>query len=226
MTRKLALAATGDLPVGVFFVAATLLLALWLVEETPGALPLAALLGAAALASKRDAIADCAVLVVFALIETARLRRPDMTRHLAVAAALMFLTIVPWRIYVAAHHLRNQDVGVGNGHIGSNLHHVDSIFSSLWHFLVGTGYLGVVPLAAATAVLALARGEPPRLPAAALAFGTALFAALVFVYVDATAGLPYLLRSSGERTIFPLCLFAASVLPLLLMGAFRAGADP
>ena len=32
----------------------------------------------------------------------------------------MFLTIVPWRVYVSAHHLRNQDVGLGNGHISSN----------------------------------------------------------------------------------------------------------
>lgn len=226
MTRQLALAATGDLPVGVFFVAAALLVGLWLVEETPGVLPLAALLGAAALACKRDAIADCGVLAVLALVETARIRRPDLAKRLGFALVLMFLSIVPWRVWVSVHHLRNYDVGVGNGHISSNLHHLGSILSHLWHFLLYGGYLGVVPLAALVAVLALARGEPPRLPAAALVLGAALFAALVAVYVDATAGLPYLLRSSGDRTIFPLCLFATAVLPLLLVRAFRAGADP
>ncbi len=225
-TRELGLAATGDLPLGVFFVAAALLLGLWLVEETPGALPLAALFGAAALACKRDAIADCAVLAVLALVETARLRRPDLARRLAVALVLMFGSIIPWRIYVAVHHIRNQDVGLGNGHISSNLHHLGWIVSRLWDFLVGRGYLGVAPLAAAVAALALARRERWRLPVSALVFGAVLFAALLVIYVDATAGLHYLVNYSGERTLFPLCLFSASVLPLLLVRAFGAGADP
>ena len=188
--------------------------------------PLAAVLGAAALACKRDALADCAVLAALALAETARVRRPDLARRLGVALVLMFLSIVPWRVYVAAHHIRNQDVGIGNGHISSNVHHVGFIVSRLWDFLVGRGYLGVVPLAAAAAALALARRTPWRLPAGALIFGGALFAALVLIYLNATAGLRYLVHYSGERTLFPLCLFAASVLPLLLVKAFRAGADP
>ena len=225
-TRKLALAATGDLPVGVFFVAAALLLGLWLVEETPGALPLATLLGAAALACKRDALADCAVLAVFALVETARVRRPDLARRLAVALVLMFLSIVPWRVYVSAHHLKNYDVGVGNGHLSSNLHRIGFITGRLWDFLIGRGYLGVAPLAAGAAVLALTARGQWRLPASALVFGLGLFAVLVVVYLNATAGLTYLVHSSGDRTLFPLCLFAGSVLPLLLVRAFRAGADP
>lgn len=226
ITRDLALAATGDLPVSVFFVAAVLLLGLWLAEETPGALPLAALLGAAALACKRDAIADCGVLAVIALLETARLRRPDMARRLAVALGLMFLTVVPWRVYVSAHHIRNQDVGIGNGHIASNVHHLGWIVGRLGHFLVSRGYAGIVPLAAAAAVLALARTRQWRLPVAVLVFDAGILAALLVVYVDATAGLRYLVNYSGLRTLFPLCLFSASVLPLLLVRAFRAGADP
>ncbi len=226
MTRDLALAATGDLPVGVFFVAAALLLALWLVEETPGVLPLVAVLGAAALACKRDALADCAVLAVLALIETVRLRRFDMTRRLAVALGLMFLTIVPWRLYVSGHHLKNQDVGLGNGHLSSNVHHLGWIVARLWDFLVGPRYLGVAPLAAAVAVLALARTKRWRLPVSFLVFVGALFTALIVIYLDATAALRYLVNSSGVRILYPLCLFAACVLPLLLVRAFRAGADP
>jgi hypothetical protein len=225
MTRDLALAATGDLPLGVFFVAAALLMALWLVEETPGALPLAALLGAAALACKRDAVADCAVLAVLALVETVRLRRPDLLRRLVIALVLMFLTVVPWRVYVSSHHLKNQDVGLGNGHISSNAHHLGWVVSRLWDFLVGPRYLGVAPLAAAAAVLALARTRRARLPVSVLVFGTSLFAVLILIYLDATAALRYLVNSSGVRILFPLCLFSASVLPLLLVRAFRAGTD-
>jgi len=226
MTRELGLAATGDLPLGVFFAAAALLFGLWFVEQTPGALPLAALLGAAALACKRDALADCAVLAVLALAETARLRRPDLARRLAIALVLMFVSIVPWRVYVAMHHIRNQDVGVGNGHLSSNVHHLGWIVNRLWDFLVGGRYVGVVPLAVAAAALALARREQRRLPLSVLVLGAALFAAYVLVYLDATAGLHYLVNYSGVRVLFPLCLLAASVLPLLLMSAFRAGGDP
>jgi hypothetical protein len=224
MSRDLTLAATGDLPMSVFFVAAALLLGLWLAEETPGVLPLVALLGAAALACKRDALADCAVLAVLALLETARLRRPDMARRLAIALGLMFLTIIPWRAYVSAHHIRNQDVGLGNGHISSNIHHLGWIVSRLWDFVVSRGYAGVVPLAAAAAVLALVRTRQWRLPVALLVFGAGVFAALLVIYVDATAGLRYLVNYSGLRTLFPLSLLCASVLPLLLVSAFRAGA--
>jgi hypothetical protein len=221
-TRELGLAATGDLPLGVFFVAATLLLGLWLVEETPGALPLAALLGAAALACKRDAIGDCGVLAILALIETARLRRSDLARRLGVALVLMFGSIVPWRVYVSAHHLKNYDVGIGNGHLSSNVHHLGWIVARLWDYLVNRGYLGVAPLAMGVAALALARTRQWRLPVSVLVFGVALFTALVLVYVDATAGLTYLVHHSAERTLFPLCLFSASVLPLLLVRAFGA----
>jgi len=207
-------------------VAAALLIGLWLAEETPGVLPLVALLGAAALACKRDALADCAVLAVLALLETARLRRPDMARRLAIALGLMFLTIIPWRAYVSAHHIRNQDVGLGNGHLSSNVHHLGWIVSRLWDFLVGPRYLGVAPLAAAAAVLAIARTSQLRLPTSFLVFVGGLFTVLVLIYLDATAALRYLVNASGVRILYPLCLFSACVLPLLLVRAFRAGADP
>ncbi len=227
MSRELALNATGDLPLAVFFVAAALLLGLWLVEETPGALPLAALCGAAALACKRDALADCAVLALFAFVEVFRLRRPDLARRVAIALALMFLSIVPWRVFVSVHHLRSYDVGAGSSkHLASNLHHVGWIAARLWDYLVDGNYAAVVVIAAGAAALALTRREPWRLPASAIVFGLGLFAVLVVVYVNATANLGYLVRSSGERTLYPLCLFAASVLPLLVVRALRAGSDP
>jgi hypothetical protein len=225
-TRQLGLASTGDLPVAVFFVAAALLLGLWLAEQTPGALPLAALLGAAALASKRDALADCAVLALFGLAETIRLRRPDLARRMAIAVALMFVSIVPWRLFVSLHHLRNQDVSLGSKHLARNLHRVGFIAGRLAHHLLDWNfYAYVVPIAAGVAAVALARGPSRRLAAAVAVFGLGLFAALMVVYVNATVNLPGLLVLSAGRTIYPLSLFAASILPLLLVQALRPGPD-
>lgn len=220
-SRLLALNATGDLPVGVFFVASVLLLGLWLAEETPGALPLAALCGAAALACKRDALADCAVLALFALVETIRLRRPDLARRMAIAVALMFGSIVPWRLFVSLHHLPNPEVSFGSTHLTSNLHHVGSIANLLAHRLLGENYAYVVPIAAGVAALALARGPSRRLPMAVAVFGLGLFAVLIVVYVNATVSLESLLRLSAGRTVYPLSLFAASILPLLVVRALH-----
>ena len=226
MSRSLALNATGDLPVGIFFVASVLLFGLWLAEETPGALPLAALCGAAALASKRDALADCAVLALFALVETFRLRRPDLARRMAIAVALMLLSIVPWQLFVSRHHLSNPDVSVGSNHLATNLHQVGFIAGRLADRFFDGNYAYVVPIAAGSAALALARGPSRRLPTAVAVFGLGLFAALIVVYVNATINLVSLLALSAGRTVFPLSLLAASILPLLVVRALRVGSDP
>ena len=226
MSRSLALNATGDLPVGVFFVASVLLFGLWLAEETPGALPLAALCGAAALACKRDALADCAVLALFALVETFRLRRPDLARRMAIAVALMFGSIVPWRLFVSLHHLRNQDVSLGSKHLARNLHHVGFIAGRLAYLLLDGNYAYVVPIAAGAAALALARGGSRRLPTAVAGFGLGLFAMLIVVYVNATVNLVTLLRLSAGRTVYPLALLAASILPLLVVRALQPTLRP
>ena len=226
VSRVLALNATGDLPVGVFFVASVLLIGLWFAEETPGALPLAALFGAAALACKRDALADCAVLAVFALVETFRLRRPDLARRMAIAVALMLLSIVPWRLFVALHHLRNQDVSLGSKNLARNLHDVAFIARQVAYRFLDANYAYVVPIAAGLAALALARGLSRRLPTAVITVGLGLFAVLIVVYVNATTNLAFLLQQSAGRTVYPLSLLAASILPLLVVRALRAGSDP
>jgi hypothetical protein len=217
-----ALAATGDLPVGVFFVASVLLFGLWIAEETPGALALAALCGAAALACKRDALADVAVLALFVLVATLRVRRPAL-RRAAIAVALMMLSIIPWRLWVSDHHLRNQDVALGSKHLGRNLHHVGFIVGRLAHAILNGSYAYVVPIAVAFAVLTLVRGPSRRLEMAVVAFVLGIFAVLIVVYLNATTSLTALLALSAPRTVYPLCLFAAAILPLLVVRALALG---
>ena len=75
-------------------------------------------------------------------------------------------------------------------------------------------------------MLALARTRQWRLPVSVLVFGAALFAALVLVYLDATAALRYLVNYSGERILFPLCLFSASVPAAARFGSGPSGQAP
>src|SRR4051794_1947297 len=88
--RAQALTDYADVPLACFFVAAVLCV---------GArqLPLGAVFAAAALATKRDAIAACAVLAVLALVRWPR-------RRMLIAVAAVALTVVPWRGWGGATH--------------------------------------------------------------------------------------------------------------------------
>ena len=55
--------------------------------------------------------------------------------------------------------------------------------------------------------------------------GYAQSATTLLIYLDATAALRYLVNSSGVRILFPLCLFSASVLPLLLAMCLLRGSS-
>jgi len=140
---------------------------------------------------------------------------------MAIAVALMFGSIVPWRLFVSLHHLRTPEVSLGSKHLASNLHHVGYIAGLLAHRLLGGNYAYVVPIAAGVAALALVRGPSRRLPTAVAVFGLGLFAVLIVVYVNATVNLGSLLRLSAGRTVYPLTLFAASILPLLVVRVLR-----
>jgi hypothetical protein len=88
-----------------------------------------------------------------------------------------------------------------------------------------------VPLAAIAAFVVLVRGPARLLAVGALALGLGLLLALMFVYMNATSDehLHYLVRASAPRTIMPVALLAAALLPLLVvqaLGVAPAEADP
>jgi hypothetical protein len=172
---------------------------------------------AAALAMKRDGIAACVVLAVAVIAGAALRRRP--WRNLAVALAAVVVSAVPWRVFLAVHHLHETDVG--SSRLSGNAGQLGWVLGTLGRYLLRREYLGVAPLAAAAALVVLLRGGPRLLGAGALAVGLVLLASLVFVYLNATAGVRYLVYQSGQRTLVPLVLLAAALLPLLVARAMR-----
>ena len=207
----------ADVPLACFFVPGALLLGAWLADEAPGALPLGALFLAAALSMKRDAIAACVVLAVVAL--AGAIVRHRSWRALTVALAGVALAAVPWRIFLAVHHLHETDVG--SSRLGDNAGQFGWVIGTLGRYLLRREYLGAVPLAAAAALVVLLRGGPRLIAGGALALGLALLASLVFVYLNATAGVHYLVYTSGQRTLIPMVVLAAALLPLLVARALR-----
>jgi hypothetical protein len=217
--RDQALSAYADVPLACLFVSAVLLLG----SER---LALGSVFAAAALATKRDAVAFCAVL--YALGFVALLVRRDRRRipALLVSVVCVALSAVPWRVFDAVHGLHDGDVAPSFSHVDD----LPFVLGRLRHLIVEQTYLWAIPLAAAAAVVMLVRRRDRQLALGVLALVAGLFAALAFVYLSGTTGIRYLVRSSAERTLMTPTLLAAALLPLLVtraLGAFsRTASEP
>ena len=213
--RDQALTGLADLPLACLFVSAVLLFG-------GGELALGSVFAAAALATKRDAIAFVAVLyaVSFAVLLVRRER--DRLAPLFVSAVCVALTAVPWQLYNARHHLRDNDVSPSQAHfdqLGFVVHRVARV-------TVAEAYLWAIPLALAALVVMLVLGRSRGLALAVLALELGLLAALVLVYVSGTTGVEYLVRSTVRRTMLTPALLAAALLPLLVTRALGGGPPP
>lgn len=192
----------ADVPLACFFVAAVLCVA-------SRRVPLGAVFAAAALATKRDAIAACAVLAVLAFVRWPR-------RRMAIAIVSVALTCVPWRIWVWTHHLHGNDIGASPSRLGDNAHQAGWVAGRLGEILLRMDYAWAPVLAVAAAVVLLFTREGRELAVGVLVLGFGLVAVLVLVYLNGHAGVHYLVRTSAKRTLLPTATFAAAVLPLLL----------
>jgi hypothetical protein len=206
--RDQALSAYADVPLACLFVSAVLLFG---GEQ----LALGSVFAAAALATKRDAVAFCAVLYGVAFIALLVRRERERLRALAASAACVALSAVPWRVFDATHDLHDRDVSPSL----SRADQLGFVFSRIGHLVVERAYLWVLPLATVAAVVMLVRGRDRQIALGVLALGAGLVAALAIVYVSGTTGVRYLVRSTAARTLITPTLLAAAVLPLLITRA-------
>jgi len=212
----------ADVPLACFFVAAAIAIGLWLAGEQRDRLVLGSLFAAAALATKRDAIAFCFVLYVLALV--ALLVRGERKRvpALLVAGVAVAVTTVPWRIFVGVHGLEDNDVNLSVSRALGRVDDLPYVLRRFGDLFLHSSYLGAVPVAAAAAVVLLVRGRDRQLATGVLALGLGLLAALAYVYLSGVAGVHYLVRTSAYRTVMTPTLLAAALLPLLLTRALSA----
>ena len=211
--RDQALTGLADLPLACLFVSAALLFG-------GGELALGSVFAAAALATKRDALAFVAVLYAVSFAAVLVRRERDRLVPLAISAFCVGISAVPWQIYNATHDLRDNDVSASQAHfdqLGFVVHRIARV-------TVMQAYLWAIPFALAAVVVMLVRGRSRGLALAVLALELGLLAALVFVYVSGTTGVEYLVRSTVRRTVLTPALLAAALLPLLVTRAL--GADP
>ena len=209
--RDQALSAYADVPLACLFVSAVLLIG----SER---LALGSVFAAAALATKRDAVAFCAVLYALGFVVLLVRREREHMPALLVSVVCVALSALPWRVFDAVHDLHDGDVAPSLSHVGD----LPFVFRRFGHLIVEQAYLWTIPLAAAAAVMMLVRRRDRQLALGVLALIAGLFAALALVYLSGTTGVRYLVRSTAERTLITPTLLAAALLPLLVTRALGA----
>ena len=206
----------ADIPLAFFVALGVVALARTLLDEQAGLLPFAALmLGAATLTKPEGLLFAVAALVPFVLI--ARTRASLFT---ALAVALILL---PWRIFVAVHGLRNPEYSLGDAvdprYLSDHSGRVRPAFWGVWHQVWSTGWGWLVPLAlVAFAGVLLARRW--RVVGFAAAWALLSFAGIVLVFWISVVPVELTLRWAAYRTVASLVIGAAALAPLLAAEAW------
>jgi hypothetical protein len=209
--RDQALSAYADVPLACLFVSAVLLFA----DER---IALGSVFAAAALATKRDAVAFCAVLYGVAFVAVLVRGERERLRALSVSALCVALSAVPWRVFDATHDLHDRDLAPSL----SRADQLPFVLGRIGHLVIERAYLWALPFATIAAVVMLVLGRDRRIALGALALGAGLVAVLALGYVAGTTGVRYLVRSTAERTLITPSLLAAALLPLLATRALGA----
>jgi hypothetical protein len=211
-------AAEADVPVAVFFAIGGVCAALWLRDRAPGALAMAAVFAAGAAATKVEGFAFAVALFVVLAAVAGHGRRRDAGLALAAGVIALAAGILPWRIWLASHHVPNQASSARLTDAGFLVHHATrapiAAGYMLYKMLDPRAWLLVLPLFAVVA------GKPGRRvdrSVVAFACGTAVlaFAGLLLAYWSTRLGLSYQLKTSARRVVTGVVFFSASMTPLL-----------
>jgi 4-amino-4-deoxy-L-arabinose transferase-like glycosyltransferase len=213
----------ADAPLAFFVVLGVVALARWLdTDETPVLACAALFLGAAALTKSEGALfalaAAVALLGTLAVWDRARLVRAGL------AMAAMLAVLVPWRIFIAAHHLPNPEYSLGNaadpGYLSGHADRVGPAASGLADRIASGrfGFLLVLILLGLATALASRRYRELAFAGAWLALS---FLGLVLVYWISNVPVDLTLVWSGDRTVTAIVLGGAALAPLLAAPAWN-----
>jgi Dolichyl-phosphate-mannose-protein mannosyltransferase len=206
----------ADIPLAFFVALGVVALARMLLDDNAALLPFAVvMLGAATLTKPEGLLFAAAALVPFVAI--ARTRASVWT---AVAVVLILL---PWRIFVAAHGLKNPEYSLGDAinpaYLADNADRAGPALHGVWHQVWSSGWGWLVPLALiALGGALLARRW--RLAGFAAAWAGLSYAGIVLVFWISVVPVELTLRWAAYRTVASLVIGAAALAPLLAAEAW------
>ncbi len=200
----------ADVPMGLFLMLGVLCLGIWLTGRRPRDLALSAILLAAAASTKNEGLtAVVSVLVVaavFAIVTAPReLSRLRALRPIGLAIAGVALALLPWRLWVSAHHIKVEieaSKGLKPSYLSAHSGRIEPAFNALFSEVANQGnWAYLLPIAIALLIAAL---TVPRLRSIAGFYGLATFGAgllVLWAYVISPAELNWLIITSASRTV-------------------------
>jgi hypothetical protein len=206
----------ADIPLAFLVALGVVALARSLLDDGTHLLPFAALmLGAATLTKPEGLLFAIAALVPFVAI--ARTRASLFT---AVAVALM---LAPWRIFLAAHNLKNPEYSLGDAlspsYLSAHSNRARPALEGVWHQVWSSGWGWLVPLALVGLAAALI-ARSWRLAGFAAAWGLLSFGGIVLVFWISVVPVELTLKWAAYRTVASLVIGAAALAPLLAADAW------
>jgi hypothetical protein len=221
-------AAEADITIAALFGCAGLCAAVWLDQRRSGALALSAVLGAGVAATKIEGTAF--TIALFATLAVVAGRQRALQPAVAGLAALA-AGILPWRIWLSAHHVPEQvtlhrltSPSLLGGHV-LRVPHAAAYLA--WKLVDPRAWLLLVPFL--LAVLWAARRSWSPLASLAAAGALLAVAGLVVAYWTTPLPFHYHLATSGRRVITGPLFFLAALAPLVVRdvrGPRRYPADP
>ncbi len=211
-------AAEADIPVAAFAAGAGLCTYLWLGERRRRYLAMAAVLAAGASATKVEGLVfTLALFVAVAVVVGSAERLRAALEPTAAAAAVIVAAIVPWRLWLSAHHVATQASLSRSADVSFLVHHAGRLPIAVGYLLVKLldprAWLLLVPLAvAAVAAAGRWRGLQARF---VILFPVLSFLGLALAYWSTPLPFHYHLATSARRVVTALVFFLAAVTPLL-----------
>jgi hypothetical protein len=201
----------ADIPLAFFVALAVVALARTVIDRESRLLPVAVImLGAAALTKPEGLLFAGAAMIPFVLIAR--------TRASLVAAACTALIVLPWRIFVAAHGLKNPEYSLGDAlhpsYLSDRSDRLHPAFSGVWHQVWASGWAWLVPFALVAFAGALL-AQRWRLAGFAAAWALLSFGGMVLVFWISVVPIELTLRWAAYRIVASLVIGGAALAPLL-----------
>ena len=207
----------ADVPLAIFLALGLAALARWLIDPRREFLGWAALFLACAALTKNEGALFAGAAILAALVVASQRRK------VLLVAAATFLPLVPWRIFVAVHHIQDAALRPSDLRPAALARHTDRIepaASRLVHELVFAPHGFLVPMTLVALAAGFAAGRKRAGLFMSIWFG-ASFAGLVLVYWGSRLPLGWYLATSAPRIVIPLVLGGAAVAPLLAGEAWK-----
>ena len=207
----------ADVPLAIFVALGIAALARWLVDGNARSLPYAALFLACAVMTKNEGTVFAAAALAAVLVVAPR-RRPVL-----VTAACAFAPVIPWRIFVATHHLHDEALrasDLGPSSLAHRTARIAPASSRLFQELLSVNHGLLIPLALVGAFAALTAGRGRVVLFGALWLALS-FAGLVLAYWASPLQLDWFLATSAPRIVLSLIVGAAALAPLFAADAWR-----